>query len=267
MTSPDVEFFQSFCRKYINKGVRNHFQDVSGDDDGSLSLNVPRQVIKRICLHKDTDPIMLTVGRLLVWWVEAKGLFNDVIYGMPSTDFDISHTYYPQVKMHFREDRYDSSNNNRRPVRSEVSFRWREDDFSTANIQQLANKINADFGVPIFYFGRGRELWTYRDKKLGYYFQVRVQSETQAKKIIAQAINIQDEGTPDWTKNLRQSKDDVDYNIQETVRVMGETKRKPKKRPVATVKFTHAELFIPGTTKPIILVDKTGYYPRALIYG
>ena len=34
MASPDVELFQSFCRKYINKGVKNHFQDVSGDDDG-----------------------------------------------------------------------------------------------------------------------------------------------------------------------------------------------------------------------------------------
>ena len=39
---------------------------------------------------------------------------------------------------------------------------------------------------------------------------------------------------------------------------MGETIKKPKKRPIATVKFAYAELFIPGTTKPIILVDRTG---------
>ncbi|MEM9507538.1 MAG: hypothetical protein AAGA16_07585 [Cyanobacteria bacterium P01_E01_bin.35] len=267
MSSPDVEFFQSFCRRYINKGVNNHFRDISGSDDDSLSISVPRQVIKRICLHKDTDPIMLTVGRLLVWWVEARGLFNDIIYGIPSTEFDIAHTYYPQVKLHFKENRYDSSNNNRRPVRSEVSFRWREEDYTSTNINQLATKINADFGVPIFTFDKGRQLWTYRDKKLGYKFQVYVQSETEAKKIIAQAIGIQDEGVPDWTKNLRESKDSVNYNNRETVRVMGETLVKPRKRPVGTVRFTHAEMFIPGTTKPIILVDKSGYHPGALIYG
>ena len=40
---------------------------------------------------------------------------------------------------------------------------------------------------------------------------------------------------------------------------MGETVRKPKKRPVGAVKYQYAELFIPGVTKPIILSDATGY--------
>ncbi|MEL6438699.1 MAG: hypothetical protein AAFQ80_05510 [Cyanobacteria bacterium J06621_8] len=221
MSSPDVELFQSFCRRYINKGVRNHFNDISGGDDGSLSLDVPRQAIKRVCLHKDTDTLSLTIGRLLIWWVEAKGLFNNIIYGIPSTDFDIKYTYYPQVKLHFSEGRYDSSSNERRPIRSEVSFRWREEDFSTTNITKLAKKIDADFGRPIFSFGRGRELWTYNDKRTGYTFQVYVQDETEAKKIIAQAIGIQDEGAPDWERNLREHKDKKNYGTQKTVKVMG----------------------------------------------
>ena len=102
MASNDIELFQSFCRKFFNRTVNEHFRDVQSTDSDTLSRSVPRQLIKRICLHKDKDPIVLTVGRLLIWWVEARGLFDEYIYGIPSTDFEITHTYYPQVKLHFR---------------------------------------------------------------------------------------------------------------------------------------------------------------------
>ena len=266
MSINDVELIQSFVRRYINKEVKAHFSDVSGDDDSSLSLNAPRSAIKRICLHKDTDPIMLTTLRLLFWWVEAKGLFDEFIYGIPSTDFEIKYTYYPQVKLHFTESRYESSSNNRRPIRSEVSFRWRTEDFSKTNITQLANKIYNDFGKPILVFGKGREAWTYWDDRKGYRFTVYVQSEADAKKIIGAAIGIQDEDLPDWDKHLREHKDGINYAAQETVKIMGETKKKPKKRPVGNVKFSYAELFIPGSTTPIILVDATSYKPNAIKY-
>ena len=267
MASNDIELFQSFCRRYVNKAVRNHFSDVSGNDDNSLSLNVPRETIKRICLHKDSDPIVLSVGRLLIWWVEAKGLFNDVIYGIPSTDFDASNTYYPQVKLYFFESRYESSRNNRKPIRSEVSFRWRETDFSRANITELATKIHNDFAKPVFSFERGREFWTYSDKSKGYFFQCKVTNEAEAKKVIKQAINVQDNVEPDWEQYLRLHEDKQNYSIQKTVRVMGETYKKPKKRPIGTVRYNYAELYIHGIKKPIILSDATSLKPQALKYA
>lgn len=267
MGKQDVENFQSFCRKYINKAVREHFRDVTGDTDAELSLSSPRSAIKRVCLHKDTDPMTLTLGRMLVWWVEAKGLFDEYIYGIPSTDFEIKHTYYPQVKLHFKENRYQSATNNRKPIRSEVSFRWRSEDFTTQNINALATKIQQDFARPIFSFDKGRQCWTYWDDKKGYRFTVYVQSETDAKKIIEQAIRIQDDVEPDWANHLREHKDNVSYTTTEFVRVMGENIKKPKRRPLGTVKFEYAELFIPGTTKPIILVDVTGYRPQAIRFG
>lgn len=267
MASNDIELFQSFCRRYFNRAISEHFRDVTGDDDDSLSRALPRSLIKRVCLHKDNDPIILTVGRLLIWWVEARGLLEEFIYGIPSTDFEITYTYYPQVKLHFREDKYEAAVNNRRPARSEVSFRWREDDYTTANINTLTNKIVADFVNPVFFFQRGRGCWTYWDDQKGYRFTVYAQSETEAKKVIEQVIKVQDETEPDWDNKLREHKDGVNYTLPETVRVMGETKRKPKKRPVATVKFAYAELFIPGLTKPIILVDRTGTKANALRYA
>jgi hypothetical protein len=258
VASQDIELFQSFIRKYINKVVKKHFKDIQGDTDASLSLDVPRQAIKRVCLHKDSDPIMLTVGRLLIWWVEARGLFEDVIYGIPSTDFEITHAYYPQVKLHFKEDKYEAATNNRRPARSEVSFRWRENDYSTANVNQLATKIVNDFAIPPFFFKRGRKLFSYVDKTKGYFFNVTTDDETDAKKIIEQVIRVQDDIEPDWDNKLKYHEDKINYLTPGTVRVLGETKAKPKKRPTATVKFAYAELFIPGTTRPIVLVDRTG---------
>lgn len=266
MATNDVDIIQSFCRRYINRLVKEHFNDVEGNDDGSLSLDVPRQVIKRICLHKDKDSLMLTTIRLLIWWVEARGLIDEYIYGIPSTDFEIKFNYYPQVKLHFKESRYESSNNDRRPIRSEVSFRWREDDFSTSNITTLANKIAGAFTKPAFKFSKGRLCYTYWDDQKGYRFTLYTSSETEARNIIQEVIKLQDPGTPDWDNNFREHKDNKNYLTQETVRIMGETRKKPKRRPVGTVEFQYAELFIPGSTKPIILVDRTGYKPWAIKY-
>ena len=262
----DVEFFQSFCRKYINKAIRAYFSDISEVNEDSLSVNSPRQATKKLLLHKDTDTLPLTLGRLLFWWLETKGLMDEYIYGIPSTDFEISNTYYPQVKLHFREDKYEAATNNRRAARSEVSFRWREADYTQANIKALADKVVADFVNPIFFYQRGRTLYSYVDKQLGYYFSVTVKTEEDAKKIIKQTINLQDEIEPDWTNKLRKHEDNRNYSAPGTVTVMGNIITKPKKRPIAKVQFQHAELFIPGTTKPIILVDRTNNRPSAIRY-
>lgn len=267
MSKIDIEFAQSFCRKYINRAVKEHFADISSSGDSASSTSSPRLAAKRMCLHKDTDPITLTVIRLLFWWVVAKGLFDEYIYGIPSTDFDVSNTYYPQVKLHFREDKISAAANSRRPARGEVSFRWRGTDYTEVNINALAKKIRDDYAKPIFFYKRGRELWSYADKSKGYYFQMTVDSEADAKKVITQAIGIQDEGTPNWEQYLRKHEDQKNYAVAGTVKVRGEIIKKPKKRPIATVKFAYAELFIPGTVKPIILVDTTGTKANAVYYA
>ncbi|BAZ46373.1 hypothetical protein NIES4102_34040 [Chondrocystis sp. NIES-4102] len=47
---------------------------------------------------------------------------------------------------------------------------------------------------------------------------------------------------------------------------MGKVRRKPRKRPIGRVKFAYAELFIPGVTKPIVLIDRVGAKVGALEY-
>lgn len=89
----DVKFFQSFCRKYVNRIVRLHFSDLGTVEETNLSLDSPRQATKKLLLHQADDPLMLTIGRLLFWWLETKDLLDEYIYGIPSTDFEIKHTY------------------------------------------------------------------------------------------------------------------------------------------------------------------------------
>lgn len=255
MSSPDVEFFQSFCRKYINKSVKNHFQDVDGDDDGSLSVNVPRQVIKRVCLHKDTDPIMLTVGRLLVWWVEAKGLFDEYIYGIPTTTFHESVRFKPQIKLFWREDTQDAKNNNRYPLRAEYTVRYRGDFQSRANLEQLSNKINLIFNSPKPHvFTKGRNKYSYRDKIKGYELIITANSDSEAEEVINKLLSIQNDAPLD-KEFLTKSTSDKNWNQKETVRVAGETFTKPKRRQVGKVHFTHAEFAVHGMARDKVLVS------------
>jgi hypothetical protein len=261
----DVELLQNFCFKYINKVVKKHFKDIEGGVDTALDKDSPRPLVKRLCLHKNTDPLVLTIARLLIWWIEARGLFDEYIFGMPGEEFEIKHTYYPQLKIHFSEDKLLAARANRRPARSEISIRWREENYSTGAMTSLANKILAEFTKPLYSYGKGRLSFTYWDNRNGYRFQVFSSSEAEAKGVIAKMIGLQDTETPDWDKNLRETTSKVNFNVQETVSVLGKAVKKPKKRPVATVKFAWAEFFIPGTTKPLVLVDATGTKGLALV--
>ena len=264
MALNDIELFQSFCRKYFNRVVKEHFSDITDDNPDALDVDAPRQLSKRLCLHKDDDSVLLTLARLLLWWFEMKGLFDEPFYGIPSTEFHINYTIFPQLKLHFREDKYEAAVNNRKQARSEVSVRWREENYSTSNINALATKVKNDFATPVFNYKKGREIWTYVDKSKGYHFKVAAEDEADAKKIIEAAYRIQDDVEPDWEEFLKRNTAKKNYNVQETVAIMGEIVKKPKKRPIARVHFAYAELFIPGATQPVILVDRTGTKAGAL---
>ncbi|MBW4568619.1 MAG: hypothetical protein KME31_11510 [Tolypothrix carrinoi HA7290-LM1] len=47
--------------------------------------------------------------------------------------------------------------------------------------------------------------------------------------------------------------------------ILGKTRRKPRERPVAYVRFRWAELKLHGLVNDIILYDLTGYWRNALV--
>ena len=258
MSTNQVEVVQSFIRRYINKAIREHFSDVSGLDEGSLNLSVPRQAIKLVCLHQDKDPIMLTILRLLIYWVEARGLFNEIIYGIPAQNFHETVIFKPQIALYWREDKDDAKAANRYPARARYTVRFKKNVTTRTDIDRIRIKINNIFNKPTTHkFWKGREKFSYRDKILGYEFIITARDESEARDVINALLEIQGD-QPLVEKYLTRSTSDRNWNERETVRVDGEVHEKPKPRPIALVKFTHAELKVHGMTQDILLTDNQG---------
>lgn len=252
------ELVQSFIRRYINKDVREHFRDIKGSDDGSLSLNVPREAIKLVCLHQDNDPLLLTILRLLIYWVEARGLFNDVIYGIPSSNLHETVIFKPQIALYWKETRESAKKDGRYPTSARYTIRYRGDVSTRAAVDKIRLKINSIFNKPSNHkFWKGRYKFSYKDKILGYEFIITARDKAEAKDVVNKLLEIQGDN-PLVEKYLTKSESDRNWNERETVRVDGQVHEKPKPRPVAQVKFWKAELKVHGMTRDILLTDDRG---------
>ena len=249
MARQDVEHFQSFIRKYVNRSVREHFRDLPSNNDGSLNTNSPRNVIRDICLHKDSDPMTLTIGRLLVWWVEARGLIDEYIYGIPASNFHESVKFKPQIKLFWREKTEDAKKAGRYPARAEYSVRYRGKYATRNDLEILKTKIIRIFNSPTTHnFYKGREKFSYYDLELGYRLIITARDETEAKDVINKLLEIQGDN-PLKESNFTKSVKEKNWNSRETIRVAGETFVLPKERPIARVYFTHAEFAVHGMPK------------------
>lgn len=255
MSRQDVEFFQSFIRKYINKVVRLHFEDIKFVGEDNLNINNPREAAKKLCLHKNTDPMILTLGRLLFWWVETKGLLEEYIYGVPASNFHETVRFLPQIKLFWRESTQDAKDNGRYPIRARHTVRFRGDYATRDDLRLLANKITKIFNSSSTHnFLKGQEKYSYRDKEKGYEFIITASNITEAEKVINALLQIQDDN-PLNKALLTKSTKEKDWTEVETIRVAGETFTKPKERQIGKVWFTHAEFSIHGMPKDKILVS------------
>ena len=258
MSRPDVETFQSFCRKYVNKALVVHFSDLTENNPDDLSLTSPRQVIKRICTHKDTDTMTLTIGRLIFWYFEVKGLLNEYLYMIPATDFHETQKFKPQIKLLWREDYDDARNNNRLPTKARYTVRWRGDYATKNDIDRIKLKINSIFNRPTVHsFYKGRIKYSYYDQEKGYRLLVTARDETEAKDVINKLLEIQDDN-PLNEEYFGIHTKEANWNETETIRVAGDTHKKPKRRPVGKVKFVKAEFKVHGMTHDILLTDRYG---------
>ena len=258
MSRPDVETFQSFCLRYINRAVKNHFADISEDDIDNLSLTSPRQVIKRICIHRDSDPMTLTIGRLLIYYFETKNLLDEYIYGIPVTTFHETQKFKPQIKILWREDYEDARNNNRLPTKARYTVRWRGDYATQNDINRIKLKINSIFNRPTTHsFYKGRIKYSYYDQEKGYRLLVTARDETEAKDVINKLLEIQDDN-PLNEEYFGIHTKEANWNETETIRVAGDRYKKPERRPVGKVKFVKAEFKVHGMTHDILLTDRYG---------
>lgn len=264
------EHLQDQLRRVHNKEVREWFRDIDDND-----ISTPKSSLKMACLMADFDTAPMTVIRMLLFYINcgrAKD-FHPPLYTLPVQEGYERVSGKPQIKLFFLEDRKDVEAGYD-PVAGEIGIRLMNETTETlskANALSLATKCKTAFGAGSgFIWRKGRESYSYTDAHRGYRMKVLARSETEAKRVIEQVMDIQSH-TPSWdnlTKNEAVNASSKYPTNPGTQTIQGKVYKKYRKRPVADVRFQHAELHIDGLPRPIILYDHSGkFFKEALQRG
>ncbi|MEM9544272.1 MAG: hypothetical protein AAGA60_32925 [Cyanobacteria bacterium P01_E01_bin.42] len=273
--SNDTERIQDWHKKHTNRKVREYFNDIEKDAIGGVEK---RNVVRSMLLHKESDSALLTMMRIQLWWElrvfgdeEFFEKFKDNIYGVPTVSFQQQRKFQPQIILHFLEDA-DKVLLKNSPVRGKITFRLMDEtatEITRAKVDLLANRVKSIFGIggTGLIWKKGRKMVTYNDWNKGYGLQLRSWSEAEGERMIGKVLDIQNH-SPDWSKsNLNQNKEERERYpaVPGNQNILGESIKKPRERPIADVRFTHAELHLHGRKKPIILYDRTFRYVGAVV--
>lgn len=191
----EVEHLQTTIRRYLNRQIREDFQDL-GNDSWEPEVGTTRGAMRHALTHKDNDPLPVTLSRMFLYYFtygKAQAL-QAPIYGTPVDEFQQKFRFHPQVRLFFYEDQA-LVEDGYQPVKADISFRLMNETETTmtpANAQTIARKINSLFATGQgFTWKKGRETWAYYDDSKGYRLRLLAWNETEAKKVIEQVLEIQ----------------------------------------------------------------------------
>ena len=269
MTEPQspAEHLQSTLRKFYNREIRDWFQDVDLDN---LDIDIPRQSMAMACRHLDEDSLLMTVSRQM-FFENIRGRYAIVQAGIGETSYrtNVRRQTKPKITLYFLED-LDDVEPGYAPVYGQISIRLM--DYTPSTITETiartyANRIRTLFAAGGgFVWRKGKDMASYSDWEKGYQLQLLSRSSGDAKQVVEQILDIQND-TPDWSF-FNYSQNDRALEAYPTIpdrdRAYGEIRRQPRRRPIASVRFQTALLHVLGVPTPIPLVDRSGVYPNAL---
>jgi hypothetical protein len=256
---------RKFLRKVYNRYVNQYFSDVPDVDD-QLDASTTRREVKSACLIRPKDSQNMAILKIMTFYnVVQKVQFEPQYYGIGIQPFLDQLRHKAQIILHFKEKKTTAFDNNRIPAKSQVSFRLFEDTWTTSKVQSWANTIKNEFATPVFSYTKGTLNFSYKDHGKGFNFQLYTQSETDAKNVISKCFAARNEGTPDWENYLKLHQDNKNWSQVQYKTVLGESRRLPRKRPIAEVYFQYAELLIPDLGETITLVDRSGQRPEPIL--
>lgn len=270
----DIEHLQVVIRRYLNKQIRADFKDIFGDGDTwEPEVGTTRGAMLRALLHEDSDPIAVTATRMMLYYFtfgKARDLQTPV-YGIPTEFYQQEAlTHIPTVTLHFREDLEDVAEQYK-PVKGEINFRISGETHETiteTKLKTLANRVKTNFGANNgFIWRKGKVKCNYSDKTKPYFLQILSRDINQGKRVIEQVLDIQNH-TPDWQYlNVRENQEVARAypTIPPTKTILGKSRRLPRRRPIADVRFVRAECHIYGLVLPIILYDRADLSGKALV--
>ena len=261
------EHLQNTVRRVHNDAVRDFYRSQPDNDIGTA-----RSSAKHACLMKDNDTSTMTVLRFWLFWVVCRKMrdnfepYRDPFVEEPDTAV----LHKPRITCYFLEEAQDIEPGYR-PVEGVLSIRIVDEESSTltdAKLSALANKINLAFGQNNgFLWRKGKDLYSYADLKQGFRFKVLARNQSDATEIIQKAVGIVGKT---YNAKFFKKNEAIDANaafptVPGTQILLGKTVKIPRRRPIADVRFIYASIKIWGLPKPIILVDKTGYWEKAII--
>jgi hypothetical protein len=256
------EHLQDQVRIEHNKKARKWFLGVDDDD-----IATPRASIKHACIIKDDDTATMTLLRLWLFEVTVGHAqnFHPPLYTIPSLAFQDHAKFKPQITLYFAED-YDDVEAGEVKVTGEISIRLIKETDSTltnADVTSYANKIKTLFATGSgFIWRKGKYMFSYTDTEKGYRLKILATTEAEAKRIIEQVLDIQSH-TPDWdnlNKNEAANTSTKYPTVPPRKTILGKSRKMPRRRAVASVKFQYALLHIYGLPNPIVLVDRSWKY-------
>lgn len=261
-----VEVLQQVIRKTYNQRVKDWFQDVDIMDE--LDLNLPRHAAYAACRHLDEDSLIQTVARQLLFTELRDRLTTGEIWESTKSATVIRRGH-PQIFLFFQEDLADVEPGYR-PVEGKISFRLMSEDLSVSKAQltTYATRIKSEFnGAVEQVWRKGKVMACYADWDKGYQLQLLCRDKAEAKGLIEKILDIQNH-SPDW-ENLTVNENDAPSTAYPTLPptdlILGETRRLPRRRPIADVRFQWALCRLGNTGVSQPLVDRSGRFSDVLV--
>ena len=266
--SSPAEHLQSTLRRFYNNEVRDWFADI---DLEQIDIRIPRQSMALACRHLDDDSFMMTVARQKLF-SDLKERLSTQQQGTGETTFraSVRRRMKPQIKLGFLED-YNDVSDGYAPVAGSINIRLM--DHSSDSINEVIAKTYATRIKSLFAAGggfvwrKGKLMCSYSDWDKGYQLQLLCRNEAEGRRVVEQVLDIQSH-SPEWEffnviENAEPTQSYPTVPAQE--RIYGQTRRAPRIRPIADVRFQYAELKVNGLPRGVILVDRSNVLAPALV--
>jgi hypothetical protein len=258
------EHLQDQLRLWHNKSINKYFKNTPRD-----SLETPKESLRVACEMRDTDTSTMTLMRMWLFEITAghAASLQTPIYGIPAQEYQRDSKFKPQIKLYFKESYdFEKHGDGTEQVRGEIGFRIMNktaDTISRADAVEYAKEIKNEFATPPLIWKKGKYKCTYIDLENGFDLRLLCLSKAEGLSTVQSVLKILDKAYSD--NNFQFIENTKEYPAQPgTHRVYGRTVKKFRQRPTADVKFTHAQLLIPGQVKPVNLVSVNGRLRNAI---
>lgn len=180
-------------------------------------------------------------------------------------------TGHPKVTLHFWSKLEDGKNQNEERndrKKAEVSFRLmdkKDTDLSISECKALATKIKTAFmpGNKPYAWSKGKVYYAYNHWENGYAMKILASGTGEAEKLIRTILSIQSHQFIDTNMTISANKNAAKaYPSQrQQVRIFGEQKKGPERRPKVTVYFRYATLELSNYNENMVLCSVDGRHP------